>query len=79
MSHFLIVLSPLCKLQNLRTFSSLIIQIFDVYFKQLVPRKYEAPVYVRMLIQYIYFKFKENDTEIFQNSHIILVIKIILL
>ena len=32
-------------LQNLWTFSSLIILIFDVYFKQLVPRKYEAPVY----------------------------------
>ena len=32
-------------LQNLWTFSSLIILILDVYFKQLVPRKYEAPVY----------------------------------
>ena len=31
--------------QNLWMFSSLIIPIFDVHFKQLVPWKYEAPVY----------------------------------
>ena len=33
-------------LQNLWTFSSLIILYFYVYCKQLVPRKYETPVYI---------------------------------
>ena len=41
-------------LQNLWTFFSLVILIFDVYFKQLVSRKYEAPVYRANQIMPIY-------------------------
>ena len=57
--HFLIVFSALCMtyftffLPNLLTFSSFIILIFDVYFKQLVSQKYEAPVYCIMSFHFI--------------------------
>ena len=36
-------------LQNLWMFPSLIILIFYVYFKQLVPRKYEGPIYLNKI------------------------------